>query len=108
MPRSQQLAVMCTVMERKEIESKARYLQKSVSEFLRLLGLNSPIDIKEKALPKEVLQLTGTLNHLAASIHQLVYKNNQEDDFSTAEKAEFKCLSNQVQELARDIKSYLQ
>jgi len=108
MPRSQQLAVMCTVIERKEIESKARYLQKSVSEFLRLLGLNSQIDIKQKALPKEVLQLTGTLNHLAANINQLAYKNNREDNFSADEKAELKFLSSQVQELAKDIKSYLQ
>ena len=95
-------------MERKEIESKARYLQKSVSEFLRLLGLNSHIDVKQKALPKEVLQLTGTLNHLAANINQLAYKNNREDNFSTSEKAELKDLSSQVQQLAKEIKSYLQ
>jgi hypothetical protein len=108
MPRNQLLAAWCTIVERKEIELKAGYLQKTISEFLRLRGLNTPIDIKEKALPKEVLQLTGTLHHLAASIHQLVYKNTLEDNFSAAEKAELKYLSNQVQELAKDIKSYLQ
>ena len=107
-PRKQCLGAWCTIMERKKIESKARFLKKSVSEFLRLVALNKPIDLKEKSLPKEVLFLTGTLNHLAAKLTQLTNKNDREDNLIVSDKVELNFLAKELHQLANDIKSYLQ
>jgi hypothetical protein len=58
--RSNHLTVMCTIMEKKIIQMNARKAGTNISVFLRTLGLNERV--KVKTLPKEVLQLTGTLN----------------------------------------------
>jgi hypothetical protein len=52
----------------------AKLANQSESEFLRNLGLNGKIDIQKKALPKEVLLFTATLNHLAANVNQIAKK----------------------------------
>jgi hypothetical protein len=106
--RSQQLAVMCTADERKQIEAKAKACNVSVSEFLRTIALQGQIDRKTKVLPKEVLFFTAILNHLAANINQIAKKRNQNDELNAIERANLDILSTQIKELATEIKNYLQ
>ena len=83
--KNQQLAVMCTLSERKLIEEKAETANMSKSEYLRMTGLSGKIDIKIKALPKEVLFFTATLNHLAANMNQIAHKRNCNDELTAIE-----------------------
>jgi hypothetical protein len=105
--KNQQLAVMCTLAERKLIEEKAETANMSKSEYLRTIGLSGKIDIKIKVLPKEVLFFTATLNHLAANMNQIAHKRNCNDELTEVERAELNALSQQVKGLASDIKFYL-
>jgi hypothetical protein len=105
--KNQQLAVMCTLEERKLIEEKAETANMSKSEYLRTIGLSGKIDIKIKVLPKEVLFFTATLNHLAANMNQIAHKRNCNDELTEVERAELNALSQQVKGLASDIKFYL-
>jgi peptidoglycan hydrolase CwlO-like protein len=106
-PRDQQLAVMCTIIERRIIENKARTTGASVSQFLRELALEGQVDSKIKALPKEVLLFTATLNHIAANINQIAKKRNREETFNAIERAEWEVLAGEIKKLAEQIKSYL-
>jgi hypothetical protein len=105
--RSQQLAVMCTIAERKIIEEKAKLDNISISQFLRQLALEGQVDMKIKALPKEVLQFTATLNHLAANMNQVAKKRNQNDELNAIERASLIVLSTDIKNLAADIKNFL-
>ena len=105
--RSQQLAVMCTTAERKIIEDKAKVSSSSISQFLRELALEGQVDRKIKVLPKEVLLLTATLNHLAANMNQVAKKRNQNDELNAIERAGLIVLSNEIKKLAEDIKYFL-
>lgn len=106
--RSCRLRVACTAMELKIIELKAKQVQLTISEFLREATLNSQIVTREKTLPTAILDFTGTLNHLAANINSLAYKNNSAQTFNAFERAELKQLAAQVKELAQAIKNSLQ
>ncbi len=106
--KNQQLAVMCTLSERKLIEEKADAANMSKSEYLRTTGISGKIDIKIKALPKEVLFFKATLNHLAANMNQIAHKRNCNDELNAIERAELNFLSQEVKQLVNDIKSYLQ
>lgn len=106
--RDQQLAVMCTIIERKVISFKAKSAGVCVSEFLRTLGLNGQLDRRIKKLPGEVLLLTGSLNHMAANLNQVARKRNQNNELNAIERAELKLLSNDIKVLAETIKKYLQ
>lgn len=105
--RNQIMAIKCTLFERKAIEAKARKASLTVSEYLRELGLTSKINFRNKALPKEVLSFTATLNHMAANLNQIAKKRNSNDELSPIERAELKVQSGQVKDLALQIKSYL-
>ncbi len=105
--RSEQLAVMCTLVERTVIERKAKNADVSISEFLRTLALKGQVDRQQKVLPKEVLQFTGTLNHIAANLNQIAKKRNSFDELNALERAELQHLSGQFKQLAKDIKNYL-
>jgi hypothetical protein len=105
--RDQLLAVKCTLIERKVIETKAKSVLLSVSEYLRALGLNGKIDRHQKILPKEVLAVTATLNHMAANLNQIARKRNGIDELNALERAELQYLSGQFKQLASDIKNYL-
>ncbi|GAB3013873.1 hypothetical protein GCM10027051_16410 [Niabella terrae] len=106
--RSHRLRVACSALERRIIEIKAKQAQLTISEFLREASLNSQIVARQKTLPKEVLDFTGNLNHLAANINSLAYKNNSAQTFNAFERAELKQLAVQVKELAQAIKNSLQ
>lgn len=102
------LRVACNKDELSIIKEKAEQTQISVSEFLRTAAICSYIDTrKNKTLPKEVLQVTARLNHMAANINSLAYKNNRAENFNAIERAELKYLAEQVQQLTNDIKNYL-
>jgi peptidoglycan hydrolase CwlO-like protein len=105
--RDQQLAVMCTMIERKVIEHKAKTTNCCISEYLRELALNRQVDRKIKTLPKEILQFTATLNHLAANMNQVAKKRNREESLNAIERAELNVLSEDIKKLAEQIKSSL-
>jgi hypothetical protein len=106
--KDQLLAIKCTRSERFIIESRAQSANLNVSEYLREIALTGKIDRQEKALPGEVLNLTATLNHMAANLNQIARKRNSMEELSPLERANLKIQSLQVKELAIQIKSYLQ
>lgn len=105
--RDQLMAIKCTLYERKIIEAKAKKTNLTVSEYLREIGLTTKIDYRNKALPKEVLSLTGMLNHMAANLNQIAKKRNSNDVLSSLERAELMVRSGQVKDLAVQIKNFV-
>ncbi|MFT4156183.1 plasmid mobilization protein [Parafilimonas sp.] len=106
--RSHRLRVACSALELEIIEGKAKQVQLTISEFLREAALNSQIFSRQKTLPKEVLEFTAQLNHLAANVNSLAYKNNAAQIFNAFERLELKQLAADVKQLAQDIKNHLQ
>lgn len=74
--RNQILSLKCSHLERIRILANAKKAQLTVSEYLRGIALSGQLIIREITLPKEVLRLTGTLNHMAANLNQLAKKSN--------------------------------
>ena len=105
--QDQKLTVMCTLIERTVIEAKAKLALLTVSEYLRKQGLGGNVDRREKVLPKEVLVLSATLNHLAANLNQIAKKRNGFDELNALERADLQHFSGQLKTLAQDIKNYL-
>ncbi|MCA6439777.1 MAG: mobilization protein [Chitinophagaceae bacterium] len=105
--RNKVLGVKCTLVEKRTIEAKAKYSGVNVSEYLRNLALSSKIDMRKIRIPKEILQFTGTLNHLAANLNQIAKKRNQLDELNALERAQLNQLSLSVKQLAVDIKNYI-
>src|SRR5690349_13847669 len=99
---------MCTLVERKAIEYKARVSNVSISEFLRTLGLKGQVDRKIKTLPKEILQMIGILNHMAANLNQVAKKKNRDEPFNDMERNEFRRLFEEITEVVKKIRNYLQ
>jgi hypothetical protein len=106
--RNQLLGIKCTLSEREVIESRAKLIPLSVSEYLRQMGLTGNIDMRKKVFPKEILQFLGTLNHLAANLNQIAKKRNSFDELNALERAELQHLSGQVKQLVINIKNHLQ
>jgi len=106
--KDQLLGVKCSLIERRAIETKAKSVNLSVSEYLRTMGLTGKIDRLTKMLPKEVLQFSGTLNHLAANMNQIAKKRNSNEELNAMERAVLKHESEQVKQLAQAVKNYLQ
>ncbi|HVU57729.1 MAG TPA: hypothetical protein VHD83_21855 [Puia sp.] len=105
--RDQLLGVKCTLIERRAIAAHARSADLTVSEYLRELGLTGKIDMRGKALPKEVLQFMGTLNHMAANINQIAKKRNQFDTLDAVDRATLQQLPPYLKQFVEQIKSYL-
>lgn len=106
--RDQHLAVKCSLLERKIIERKAKMLLLTVSQFLRELGLKGHVDQRSKTLPREVVQLTANLNHMAANLNQMAYRRNRGEALHPAERTELNRLCDELKTLARQIKTYVQ
>jgi hypothetical protein len=102
------LAVKCSLYERRAIEARAKNANLSMSEYLREMALTGKIDRREKALPKEVLKLTGTLNHMAANLNQIAKKRNSNEELNALERAELKVQSGELKGIAAQIKTFLQ
>jgi hypothetical protein len=102
--KDQLIAVKCSLFERRAIEARAKSAYLSVSEYLREIALTGKIDRREKALPKEVLALTGTLNHMAANLNQIAKKRNSNEELNALERAELKVQSGELKGIAKQIK----
>ncbi|MES1221937.1 MAG: mobilization protein [Bacteroidota bacterium] len=105
--RNHFIGVKCSAIEKKLIETCAKNIGLTLSEYLRDAGLKGQADRKIKALPKEVLSFTGTLNHMAANLNQLAKKRNQFDVLDAIERADLNILSASIKKLAEQIKLYL-
>jgi hypothetical protein len=105
--RDKLLGVRCSSIEQVLIKSHAKGSGLTISEYLRNLGLNGKIDRPKMRFPKEILQFTGTLNHLAANLNQIAKKRNQSDELNAIERAQLNQLSLSVKQLTSDIKNYL-
>lgn len=105
--RNEALSVMCTLLEKKMIQINARNSGRSVSVFLRDLGLNGRVNMKVKSLPRPVLQMIGTLNHTAANLNQIARKRNKGDDLNPIERAllnqEVRNLQGIVEEIKKQV-----
>lgn len=106
--KSEQLAVMCSLVERKIIENKAKLLSVPVSQFLRELALKGKIEAKPNTFPKEILLFTSTLNHLAANVNQVAKKRNREETFNAMERADWMLVVEDVKKLVEKIKNCFQ
>lgn len=102
------ITVHCSIVERKLIIAKSRKAGITASEYLCKLGVNGKIDSRSKNIPKEILQFTGTLNHIAANLNQVAKKRNSNEVLNEKQIADLETQSKQVKQLAEDIKKYLQ
>ncbi|OAQ38010.1 mobilization protein [Pedobacter psychrophilus] len=101
------ITIKCTLYEKKVIEGKAKSIQLNTSEYLRELGLTGKINQQNKALSKEILSMTGTLNHLAANLNQIAKKRNSEEQLNPVERAFLNVQSRELNGLAILIKNKL-
>ena len=101
------ITIKCTHYEKKVIEAKARAVHLNTSEYLRELGLTGKINQRNKAFSKEVLSMTGTLNHLAANLNQIAKKRNGLEELNAIERARLNVQSIEVKQLAKLIKEKL-
>ena len=106
--KDQLLAVKCSLFERRAIEARAKSINLNTSEYLREIALTGKIDRREKALPKEVLELTGTLNHMAANLNQIAKKRNGVEELNALDRATLKVQSVELKGIAAQIKTFLQ
>jgi len=105
--KREHLAVMCNLLERKIIEGNAKKVNLTISEFLRELGLHSRIKHKIKSLPKEVLELKGMLNHVAANLNQIARKRNRNEELNAMERALLNQQGRELKGLTDKIDHYL-
>ena len=101
------IGVKCSLVEKIILKQKAKAVGLSLSEYLRETGLNGQVVRRTKAIPKEILHFTGTLNHLAANLNQIAKKRNQMDELNALERADLNVLSIEVKQLAIDVKKLL-
>jgi hypothetical protein len=101
------IGVKCSLIEKTIIRQRARIVGLTLSEYLRECGLKGQAVSNKKILPKEILQFTGTLNHLAANLNQMARKRNSMDELNALERVQLQDLSCQVHQLALAIKNYL-
>jgi hypothetical protein len=106
--KDQLIALKCTPFERRAIEARAKSASLTVSEYLRELGMTGKIEQRGKVFPKEVLALSGTINHIAANVNQIAKKRNSNEELSPWERAELKVQSGELKGIAQQIKTYLE
>ena len=100
------VSVRCSLIQRKAIQAKAKSVKFSVSEYLLKMGLTGKIDRWERVLPKEILQLMGTLNHTSANLNQIAKKRNGIEPLTAFDRAELLVQSADLKQLAETIKNY--
>ncbi|RKR80510.1 hypothetical protein BDD43_0630 [Mucilaginibacter gracilis] len=105
--RRNSVSVMCTLIEKKIIEANAKRVGTNPSVFLRNLGLNTRIEVRVKTLPKSVLEMRGTLNHIAANLNQIARKRNRGDDLNAMERALLDQDVRSLQALVKNINAYV-
>jgi hypothetical protein len=105
--RRSSVSVMCTLIEKKIIEANAKRAGMNASVFLRNLGLNTRIEVRVKTLPKPVLEMRGTLNHIAANLNQIARRRNQGDDLNAMERALLDQDVRSLRGLVKNINAYV-
>lgn len=95
------------MVEKMTIQTRAKKAGRRVSEYLRELALTGKIDMKQKAIPKEVLMLTATINHIAANLNQIAKRRNSNDELTPLQRAELMVLSKALQAQTEQIKAYI-
>jgi hypothetical protein len=101
------LALKCSLLEKMTIAAKAKKVNLTVSEYLRQMALTGRIDMKQKSLPREILLLTATREHIAANLNQIAKKRNSYEELTALERAELMQLSKEIKEQNQKIKDYL-
>jgi hypothetical protein len=104
--KSKVVPVRCSMEDIKDIREKAALASITVSEYMREMALKGEITTRIRAFPQEVLQLTGTLNHLAANLNQIAKKRNGIEELTMEERKQLSQQSVEVKHLALLIKSY--
>jgi hypothetical protein len=99
------IGIKCSMLEKTYLVTKAKAAGLSLSEFIREGALKGQAVRQIRLIPKEILQFTATLNHLAANINQIAKKCNQNYDLDEAEKASLNTLSTDIKQLAQTIKN---
>jgi hypothetical protein len=106
--KSRVLTLKCSNYERMIIQAKAKKVNLTLSEYLREMALSGKVNFVGKALPKEVLELTGTLNHMAANLNQLAKKSNSVTEVLTnTDFLVMKWLSEDLKGIALKLKNSL-
>jgi hypothetical protein len=106
--KNRTVTLKCSGYERMIIQAKAKKSNCSVSEYLRELAIKWKIDNQVKTLPREVLDLTGMLNHAVANLNQITRKiNSIPEKLSIIDLVELRKLMLELKELATRIKAYL-
>ena len=106
--QNQFVGVRCSLAEKAILRQKAKAVHLTLSEFLRESGLKGQAVSKIKILPREVLDLTTTLNQLASNMNQIAKKRNQHEQLSNIEIGDLNFMVNELKTIAIDIKKYLQ
>ncbi|UKT63054.1 plasmid mobilization protein [Pedobacter mucosus] len=101
------LSVMCNIIEKKLIQVNARKFNTSSSVYLRELGIRGSVKLKVRTLPKEVLLLTGTLNHLAANLNQIARKRNAGQALSAVERIQLGQQIGALQQTVEEIRMHI-
>ena len=101
------LTLKCSLTEKCIIEAKAKKSGLTISQYLRAAAMNGKIDMPKKTLPPEVLQLSATLNHLAANLNQIAKKRNSFEQLDAIERAGLELQSKELKIIAATIKHYL-
>ena len=101
------IGIKCSLIEKNLLQQKAKILGLTLSEYLKESGLKGQAVSKTKVLPQEVLQLTGTLNHLAANLNQIAKKRNGIEQLDAFERAGLEVQSRYLKRLAEVIKTHL-
>ncbi|RKR84517.1 hypothetical protein BDD43_4757 [Mucilaginibacter gracilis] len=105
--RRSSVSVMCTLIEKKIIEANAKRVGMNPSVFLRNLGLNTRIEVRVKTLPKPVMEMRGTLNHIAANLNQIARRRNRGDDLNAMERALLDQDVRSLRGLVKNINAYV-
>jgi hypothetical protein len=100
------IGIKCSMLEKIYLLQKAKAAGLTLSEFIREAALKGQAVRQIKLIPKEILQFTATLNHLAANINQIAKKCNQNYDLEEAEKTSLDLLSTDIKQLAQNIKNH--
>ncbi|WP_234997921.1 hypothetical protein [Mucilaginibacter sp. OK098] len=63
--------------------------------------------VRVKTLPKSVLEMRGTLNHIAANLNQIAKRRNRGDDLNAMERALLEQDMRSLRGLVKDINAYI-
>jgi hypothetical protein len=105
--RREALSVMCTLLEKKIIQGNAKNAGRTVSVFLRDLGIDGRVERRVKTFPREVLQMIGALNNVGANINQIAKKRNKGEDLNAVERALLNQEVRSVNNIVHEIKKYV-